>query len=122
MAHAVFDDNTPLVQISIGWEYAIQSQFFILDTGFTGDIQLTPKMAQELGLEVISVAPMEIANGEVADMPVALGVALIDGQQKAMEVLISKGAPLAGIGFLSKFNYKVTLDCRRKTIKLEKVL
>ncbi len=38
-----------------------------------------------------------------------------------IDVLISDSMPLAGISFLTKFNYKAIVDCRFKTVNLERV-
>ena len=45
----------------------------------------------------------------------------MEGEKKYIEVLIADGLPLLGISFLSKFGYKAEIDCRNKTIALEKV-
>ncbi|MEK7631932.1 MAG: hypothetical protein AAB445_03650 [Patescibacteria group bacterium] len=99
----------------------MQTPLVILDTGFTGDLQVTPTMAEELGLKVIGVTPATIANGETINTPVALALASMEGRVNLVQVLISRGMPLAGISFLSKFSYKANFDCKYKTVKLERV-
>jgi predicted aspartyl protease len=98
----------------------MQAPFVILDTGFTGDLQVTPEMAKELGLEVVGVTKTQIANGQVIEVPVALAIASMEGMVNFIEVLISESMPLAGISFLSKFSYKATIDCKYRTIELER--
>lgn len=121
MVSGVFVENTPFIKVVIGWGQAVQSLFVIVDTGFTGDLQVTPSIAQELGLEVTGVTKARIASGEVVDVPVALALAAMEGQIESIEVLISESIPLAGISFLSKFDYKTIVDCKHKTVELERV-
>jgi len=121
MIHGRFVDNTPFIQVIVCWGQSVQAPFFILDTGFTGDLQVTPQMAQELGLRVIGVTPTRIANGQVVETPTALALASMEGAVGYIQVLISESMPLAGISLLTKFNYKATVDCKYRTIALEKV-
>jgi clan AA aspartic protease len=93
-----------------------------IDTGFTGDLQVTPKIAKELGLRVIGVTKTQIANGQVIEIPVALAIAAMEGVKNYIQVLISDSMPLVGISFLSKFGYKAIVDCKYRAITLEKVL
>ena len=99
----------------------MQVPFVILDTGFTGDLQVTPKIAQELNLKVIGVTKIRIANGQIVEVPVALALSVMEGIMNAIEVLISESMPLVGIGFLSKFSYKAMVDCKNRTVAVERV-
>jgi len=99
----------------------VQTPLVILDTGFTGDLQVTPKMAQELGLLVGGVTPVTIANGQTVNAPFAIAFAAMEGRVNLIQVLIQEGVPLAGISFLSKFGYKATVDCKYRTVGLELV-
>lgn len=122
MINGTFVENIPLIQVIIGWGQSVQSPFFVLDTGFTGDLQVTPKIAEELGLRVVGVTPTRIANGQVVNTPTALAVAGMEGAVDYIQVLISNSMPLAGISLLTKFSYKATVDCKHRTIALEKVV
>ncbi|MBI3251514.1 MAG: hypothetical protein HYZ62_01225 [Candidatus Andersenbacteria bacterium] len=119
MVRGVLFENTPWVQIVLTWGKSVQSPFVILDTGFTGDLQVTPAMAKELGLGVQGVATAKIANGDIIRVPTALAIASMEGAENFIQVLISDSMPLLGISFLSKFGYKATVDCKFKTVVLE---
>ena len=99
----------------------MQAPFVVLDTGFTGDLQVTQKMAKELGLHVVGVTKTQIANGDIIEVPVALAVAAMEGAVNYIQVLISESMPLVGISFLSKFGYKASIDCKYKTVTLERM-
>jgi len=122
MTNGIFVDNTPWVKVLIAWGQSVHAPFVILDTGFTGDLQVTPKIAKELGLRVVGVTKTQIANGQIVEVPVALAVAAMEGVKSYIQVLISDSMPLAGISFLSKFNYKAMVDCKHRTVALERAL
>lgn len=120
MINGTFVENTPIIKIIVGWKQSVQTPFVVLDTGFTGDLQVTPNIAKELGLEVSGVTKTRIANGEIINVPTSLAIASMEGVKNYIQVLISESMPLAGINFLSKFSYKATVDCKYKTVTLEK--
>jgi len=121
MIKGVFYKNTPFVRISVGWRQIMQSPFFVLDTGFTGYLQITSKMAAELRLEPAQVIPVKVASGQIVKVPTAFAFANMESEKKYMEVLISDSLPLAGISLLSRFGYKAIVDCKYKTVELERV-
>ncbi len=120
MVNGVFVENIPFIKVVIGWGQSVQAPFVILDTGFTGDMQVTQKIAKELGLQVAGVTKTQIANGQIIEVPVALAIAAMEGAVNYIQVLISESMPLAGISFLSKFGYKATIDCKYRTVALER--
>lgn len=121
MISGVFVENTPLIKVVVAWGQSVQAPFVVLDTGFTGDLQVTPKIARELGLQVVGVTKTQIASGQVIEVPVALAIAAMEGAVNYIQVLISESMPLAGISFFSKFSYKAIVDCKYRTIILERM-
>lgn len=121
MIKGTFWDNTPFIKIAVGWGRSVQAPLVVLDTGFTGDLQVTSKIAEDLGLEVSGVTRTQFANGEVGEIPVALAYAAMEGMVETIEVLIADSIPLVGISFLTKFSYKAILDCKNREIFLERI-
>lgn len=121
MINGIFVENTPFIKVVVAWGQSVQAPFVVLDTGFTGDLQVTPKIAKELGLQVAGVTRTQIANGDVVEVPVALAIAAMEGATNYIQVLISESMPLMGISFLSKFGYKVTVDCKYRTVAIERM-
>jgi predicted aspartyl protease len=121
MISGQFVGNMPLIKVLVASGQSVQAPFVILDTGFTGDLQITPKIATELGLKIRGITNTQIANGQIIQVPVALAVASMEGFNILIEVLISDSSPLAGISFLTKFGYKAIINCKHRTIKLIKV-
>src|SRR4051812_44034419 len=97
-----FTGNIPIIKITVGWRELAQHHFAVLDTGFTGDLQLTPQMALDLGLEVNAMIKMRTANGQIFSVPIAQAEASMEGVKNSIDVLISESMPLVGINFLSK--------------------
>ena len=65
MISGLFVGNTPFIRVAIGSRHSIQVPFVVLDTGFTGDIQVTPEIAKELKLKVAGITSFRIADGKV---------------------------------------------------------
>lgn len=121
MIKGQFVGNVPLIPVAIASDEGVQAPFVLLDTGFTSDLKVTPEIATELNLKITGVTRVGIANGQVIEAPVALASSAMEGIVKDVEVIISEGLPAAGIGFFSKFGYKVVLDCKHRDISLNRV-
>ena len=122
MIKGVFIENMPFVRVVLGWGRLVQAPFVVLDTGFTGDLQVTPRIARELGLVPSGVTPVRLANNQVVNIPTALAIASMEGSVNYIQVLIAESIPLAGISFLSKFFYKAIVNCKYKTVILERAI
>lgn len=120
MLQGQFLENTPWIQITLAWGSFIKKYWFILDTGFTGDLQVPTSFAQELALAPNSVVPVTIANGATVQVPHALAIAAAESAANYVQVGISNGSPLLGINFLTKFGYRAMVDCKNRTIVLDK--
>lgn len=120
MIHGKFiHSDRAVVPAIVAWEQNARDSYFILDTGFTGDLIVTPEMAKELGLEITTMTSAHIAAGMTVDLPTATAIGIMEGRKLYVSVFISKGLPLLGMSFLEKFNYKAIVDCRCKTVSLE---
>ena len=113
--------NIPFVEILIGWGQSIQRHTFILDTGFSGELKVTQAMAEDLALEAIGVVPMGMINNEVQNFPAALALVDMEGAKERVMVVIGDGLPVLGIGTLTKFGYKACVDCKHRTVNLQKM-
>ena len=43
MVNGIFAGNVPFVKIAVAWGQSVQTPLVVLDTGFTGDLQVTLK-------------------------------------------------------------------------------
>jgi predicted aspartyl protease len=113
--------NIPFVDILIGWGQSIQQHTFILDTGFSGELKVTETMAKDLGLETIGVVPMGMINNQTQEFPAALALVDMEGAKERVTVVIGEGLPVLGIGTLTRFGYKACIDCKHRTVSLQKM-
>lgn len=121
MISGFFVDNVPWIEVILTWRDVLYKTAVILDTGFSGDVQVSPKIAKQLLLPAFGTSDVRIANGAVVKTPVVLAATNMEGVHMNIRVLVSEGPPLAGINFLSKFAYKAIVDCKNKTVALAKV-
>ena len=112
--------NVPVVPLIVGSGDKLASAFFVLDTGFTGDLKVNKYTAGLLGLTIVGSETMTTATGHMMTVPVAIGQIVMQGVRKDVSVLIEDGSQLAGIGLLTKFGFKVEVDCRHRTVTLTK--
>ncbi len=119
MITGTFVGDTPFIRVTVQGKDNSQSPYFILDTGFTGDLQITPQIASDLELKFDSEISARIADGSIIDVPVTYANAEMEGMVNGVEIFVSHSMLLAGISFLRKFGYTATIDCVRETVRLQ---
>ncbi len=111
MHYGVFYNNAPWIHVTMFWNGIVKPFWFIVDTGFTGGLQLPKSIADELGLPVIAVDKVKIANGAIIDTPVSNVVVNLNGKTIVTGVIISEnGDPLLGIRFLKDMELVMTIN------------
>ncbi len=120
MVEGFMNGNVPLITIAVTNNKNVLDITFTLDTGFTEDLLVTPEIASELELDIENFSELYVANGEKVTLNFANSYAIMENSRKRVQVLISNGIPLLGIGFLTKFGYKAIIDCKERTVVLEK--
>ncbi len=124
MVEGKFQENdipVPVVPAVISWNGGVQTPFFLLDTGFSGDIAVTEQLAIELGLKFDGISSMETPVGKIENVKTATAFATMEGQTLYVTAILIQGRPLLGISFMEKFNYKAIVDCKNKKVSLEVV-
>lgn len=120
MIEGRFIEELPSIPITVAWREAHHIMLAVLDTGFSGDLQLTPEIVNKLGLRVSDLTSVILADGSKLQIPTGLAIAVMEESGKSVQVLISDSTPLVGIGFLSKFGYKAIVDCKHRKVRLQK--
>ncbi len=120
MIKGIFQNNLPFISVTIGSEINIQERGFVLDTGFTGFLQITPTMAQALNLQAEGVATIKLANGTSVPMTTTTVVAALEGQAQKVTTMVADSLPLVGIKLLMLFGYKAIINCKYRTVELER--
>jgi predicted aspartyl protease len=120
--HFSNEDNVPYVAVGIFFAGELHYVNCILDTGFSGDLKIDRRTANEIGFsEPVQGYYATNANGERVRAGVVRGYAEMESRRASVGILVVDGAPLVGIGLLTVFGYKITIDCRMKTIYLERM-
>lgn len=80
---------------------------FLIDTGFTGSLTLTPTLASELGLRLASARPMMLADGSVRLIPEYYVNVNWDGRVKLVRVGALDSAPTIGTSLLDGYDLNI---------------
>ncbi len=120
MIHGAVYNNRPLISLTIGWRSKTQDVTALIDTGFTGELKISQKEANELGVQVTHTEPVTLADEKTVDMAAGLAMVSMEGTQKTMEVLISDGMPIIGVGLLKKFGYILNINFPGSIVSLRR--
>ncbi len=120
MIHGGIYNNRPLIPLSVGWKLKAQEITALIDTGFTGELKISSKEAMELGIETTHTELVTLANESTVGMPVGLAQVSMEGIQSTVEVLISDGMPIIGVGLLKKFGYILSINFPANIVSLKK--
>ena len=114
-----FEGNIPYIPVMILHGGGVAAPFFVLDTGFTGDLLITSQMARELGIAPSGFGSIILAGGGSVTAAIGKTRAMLGDDPKDVEVVIADGMPLAGISLFTKFRCKILVDCNQRTVEVE---
>ena len=115
--------NSPVIKISVSgpWhEYAKEFEA-IVDTGFSGFLQMPLFQAFPLGLVLIGTTSVQLADGSVSSRLIALGEVIV-GEESQLEVIIldpGSDTPLIGMDLIRKFDKRLIVCPDEQTVLLE---
>ena len=100
MIVGLFRDEHPRVTVKLIGTGTSLDISFIVDTGFAGDIKVSPSTVAKLGLEFICPQVRRLADGQ--EVSYSLHTAVIDwsGGPREVEVLAMDGDDLIGTGLI----------------------
>lgn len=113
-------DNRPVIPLIIGWDLRVQEVVALVDTGFSGEVKIPPKLVDELGLHITHAQAVLLANEGITEMPASLAFVSMEGIKEEVTVLICKGMAVVGVGLLKRFGYKLVIDFKYNSVTLEK--
>jgi predicted aspartyl protease len=113
------DEKLPTIPVTVVFGQAVLSLDFILDTGFSGDLKISERTANDLGIVAQTATYIVNASGESVPVGVAQGYAEMEGRKAPITINITNGPYLAGIGLFSVFGYKAVVDCKNRSAYLE---
>lgn len=120
MIFGMIDEDQPLIPVLIGWRLGAQSYLALMDTGFTGDVKVSPEIANDLGLVVTHTETIALGNDQVIEINASFAAVMMEGVLKPVTVLIDRGMPMIGMSFLKKFGYALTIDYKTSICTLQK--
>ncbi|MDZ7292299.1 MAG: hypothetical protein ONB44_21140 [candidate division KSB1 bacterium] len=109
--------GNPRVHVTLlGSRAAIESEALI-DTGFEGDITAPVSVAIQLGLELIELTKVELADGTVKEELIFLGAIRWDGEERDIRIMLtSSDEALFGRGLLQ--GKRLAMDFRTSEIEI----
>jgi predicted aspartyl protease len=120
MIKGFFHGNIPYIDLDISWGTTTLTETFMIDTGFAGGIMLNPLLSAQLGLDILGSRTIRLADNTLSVVMEATSVIKIENEFNVVEVFISDGLPIVGMDFFHAFKYKLSIDCKERTVVLEK--
>ena len=80
----------------------------LLDTGFTAYLTLPSKTISELGLPRLGTRSARLANGEIEEFEVYVGLIFWNGRGRNLPIMVSDSEPLLGMAFL--WGKRITIE------------
>ena len=120
MITGAFDGNRPLISLIVGWQLEVVEIVALIDTGFTGELKLSPARASKLGLQITHTESVTLADEKSVNMPAGLAQVAMEGITDTVSVLIGEGTPIIGVGLLRKFGYNLNIDFKTDSIILKR--
>lgn len=120
MIRGIVHNNRPLISVVVGWKLGVQEVVALVDTGFTGELKISPEKATELGLEITHTEPVTLGDDKTVDMEASLAMVSMEGNPNVVSVLIAQGIPIIGVGLLRRFGYALNMDVKYNSLVLQK--
>lgn len=120
MIKGIVHNNQPLISLAVGWSLGIQEIVALIDTGFSGELKVSPTLASQLGLETTHAEPVTLADETTVNIPASLAVVSMENTKDIVSVLIAHGIPIIGVGLLKRFGYALHIDFKKDALILQK--
>jgi len=120
MIKGVVYNNRPLISLIVSWKLGVQEIIALVDTGFTGELKLSPEKATELGLQTTHTELVMLADEKTVNMQASLALVSMEGVTNTVNVLISQGIPIIGMELLRRFGYSLNIDLKYNLLILQK--
>src|SRR3989344_2292176 len=102
MIKGTVHNNRPLIPLIVGWKLGVQEIIALVDTGFTGELKISPEKAVELGLRTTHTEPVTLADEKTINMRASLALVSMEGAVNVVSVLIAQGIPIIGVSLLRR--------------------
>lgn len=120
MVKGIVRKNRPLINLVVGWGLKTKEIVALVDTGFTGELKLSPKEVLDLGIMPTHLGSIQLANGKDAKMFSGMAMVSMEGIENIVSTLIADGIPIIGVGLLKRFGYNLNIDFKNDFFILQK--
>ena len=120
MLNGYIKDDQPIIPILVTWKWRVRPIVALVDTGFTGELKITPETAQALGLVATHVRKVSFGDSRTAILSSALAFVSMEGIRKSVTVLIGEGHEVIGVRLLRNFGYSLLMDFEADSFILQK--
>lgn len=120
MVKGIVRKNRPLINLVVGWRLKTKEIVALVDTGFTGELKLSPKEALDLEIMPTHLELVQLANGKDAKMFSGTAIVSMEGVENTVGTLIAEGMPTIGVGLLKRFGYNLNIDFKNDSLVLNK--
>ena len=120
MIRGTIHNNRPFISLIVGWRLGVQETVALVDTGFTGELKISSVKALELGLQITHAEPVTLADEKIVTMQASLALVSMEGVMNVVNVLVSQGIPIIGVGLLRRFGYALNMDVKYNSLILQK--
>lgn len=120
MIRGTIHNNRPFISLIVGWRLGVQETVALVDTGFTGELKISSVKAWELGLQITHAEPVTLADEKTVTMRASLALVSMEGVMNVVNVLVSQGIPIIGVGLLRRFGYALSMDVKYNSLILQR--
>ncbi len=116
---SIDDKNQLWVPITVAGEHGQQKVSELLDTGFTGELQLPLQIAVPLGLKLVGVARYKLADGSISNQMIFSASISWGTKTRSVtaSVVIDAEDVLMGVGLLH--GYALVVDFQQKQLVIK---
>lgn len=112
-----FDENNrPRVDVKVAGMDSRTQVSALIDTGFEGSLMLSLPSALAIGLKLVGVVPIELADGSIRKEFVFEGSVVFGKRTIPVEIFLTTGEDLLGTALLQKHMLTIDFPRRRATI------
>ena len=91
----------PIIAVNaLDQNFQPQQIYSVIDTGFTGDIMMSPQIIQKLAPQYEGRTQVELADGSVTHIDAYIGLILWHGKSREVRIFEAEGTPLIGMNLL----------------------
>ena len=122
MVKGIVRKNRPLINLIVEWKLRTKEIVALVDTGFTGELKLSPQEVLDLEIDITHAESIVLGNEKTAQMFAGIASVYMEGIKNDVNVFVSGGIPTIGVGLLKRFGYNLNIDFKNDSLVLQKYI